>query len=122
MNSNPTDCCKAPIAVSKCGCGPATSPESKVVALPPIDKRGDTLCRLSNRFRMRYSIPPGIYTIGNPSDVSPVLVTANYRLTCDHLRKELEGKSMSGFWCSIQRDQCLVRGRQRHLWDTGAYQ
>jgi acetyl-CoA decarbonylase/synthase complex subunit gamma len=92
MNSNPTDCCKAPIAVSKCGCGPATSPESKVVALPPIDKRGDTLCRLSNRFRMRYSIPPGIYTIGNPSDVSPVLVTANYRLTCDHLRKAM-GKS-----------------------------
>jgi len=36
-----------------------------------------------------YGIAPGIYCTGSPSEDSPVLVTANYKLTFDALRMEL---------------------------------
>lgn len=39
--------------------------------------------------RMNYKINPGIYAAGAPGKDSPVLVTANYKLTFDLLRKEL---------------------------------
>jgi hypothetical protein len=39
--------------------------------------------------RDNYSIAPGIYAIGNPGNDSHVLVTANYKLSFDHLRKAL---------------------------------
>ncbi len=41
--------------------------------------------------RMRYRIAPGLYAVGNPDAGSPVLVTANYKLTFDALRRELPG-------------------------------
>ena len=41
--------------------------------------------------RMRYSVSPGLYAVGSPSADSPVLVTANYKLTLDAVRKELTG-------------------------------
>jgi hypothetical protein len=41
--------------------------------------------------RMEYRINPGIYAAGKPDASSPVLVTANYKLTFDSLRKHLEG-------------------------------
>lgn len=39
--------------------------------------------------RMRYRVPPGLYAVGSPNDESPVLVTANYKLTFDKLRSQL---------------------------------
>ncbi|MGI6154244.1 MAG: mercury methylation corrinoid protein HgcA [Christensenellaceae bacterium] len=41
--------------------------------------------------RMNYKINPGLYAIGKPDHTSPVLVSANYKLTFDALRKELSG-------------------------------
>ncbi len=41
--------------------------------------------------RMHYAIQPGLYAVGDPDPSSPVLVTANYKLTFDLLRKELSG-------------------------------
>jgi hypothetical protein len=41
--------------------------------------------------RMNYLVPPGLYRLGRPDENSPVLVTANYKLTIDSLRKELGG-------------------------------
>lgn len=41
--------------------------------------------------RMDYKVNPGIYAIGTPDKDSNVLVTANYKLTFDTLRKELKG-------------------------------
>ncbi|MBA4367115.1 MAG: hypothetical protein C0403_05690 [Desulfobacterium sp.] len=41
--------------------------------------------------RNRYKISPGLYGIGNPTPDSPVLVTANYKLSFDTVRKELSG-------------------------------
>lgn len=40
--------------------------------------------------RMEYIINPGLYAVGKPDDSSPVLVTANYKLSFDSLRKHLE--------------------------------
>ena len=41
--------------------------------------------------RMGYRIDPGLYAVGSPDEGSPVLVSANYKLTFDCLRKELSG-------------------------------
>lgn len=38
---------------------------------------------------MSYTIDPGLYALGQPETHSPVLVTANYKLTFDHLREAL---------------------------------
>jgi len=43
--------------------------------------------------RDSYGIAPGIYCTGTPDADSPVLVTANYKLTFDALRKELASLS-----------------------------
>ncbi len=41
--------------------------------------------------RMDYKVKPGLYAIGNPASSSPVLVSANYKLSFDTLRRELGG-------------------------------
>lgn len=41
--------------------------------------------------RDNYRIEPGIYCVGEPDSSSPVLVTANYKMTFDSLRMELAG-------------------------------
>ncbi len=43
--------------------------------------------------RHRYTVSPGLYAIGNPDKDSEVLITANFKLTFDMLRKELDGVS-----------------------------
>jgi hypothetical protein len=41
--------------------------------------------------RMAYRVLPGLYALGSPNEGSPVLVTANYKLTFDSLRSHLTG-------------------------------
>lgn len=41
--------------------------------------------------RMRYTISPGLYAVGSPDEMSPVLVSANYKMSFDRLRRELAG-------------------------------
>lgn len=41
--------------------------------------------------RDRYRVAPGLYGVGKPGPDSPVLVTANYKLSFDSLRQELDG-------------------------------
>jgi len=38
-----------------------------------------------------YRVAPGLYCVGSPGEESPVLVTANYKLSFDSLRQELVG-------------------------------
>jgi hypothetical protein len=40
--------------------------------------------------RMRYRVEPGLYAVGQPDPHSPVLVSANYKLSFDRLRRELD--------------------------------
>ncbi len=56
------------------------------------------LCDVFGRWKARwgigrknYSVDPGLVRIGSPGRLSPVLVTANYKMTFDLLRKELGG-------------------------------
>jgi acetyl-CoA decarbonylase/synthase complex subunit gamma len=44
--------------------------------------------------RMRYLVPPGLYAIGEPSADAPVLVTANYKMSYDLVRRALAGRSV----------------------------
>lgn len=48
--------------------------------------------------RENYGLAPGLYGVGKPDADSPVLVTANYKLTFDYLRKELCG---TGAWILV---------------------
>ncbi|MBU1917793.1 hypothetical protein KKF63_06710 [bacterium] len=41
--------------------------------------------------RYSYMVSPGLYAAGTPTPESPVLVTGNYKLSFDHLRKHLAG-------------------------------
>jgi hypothetical protein len=41
--------------------------------------------------RDNYRVNPGLYAVGSPDQVSDVLVTANYKLTFDNLRRNLAG-------------------------------
>jgi len=41
--------------------------------------------------RMEYKVNAGLYAVGKPDDKSPVLVSANYKLTFDTLRKNITG-------------------------------
>ncbi|MFT5700513.1 MAG: hypothetical protein ACI8ZB_003387 [Desulforhopalus sp.] len=44
-------------------------------------------------YRNNYKVTPGLYCTGEPDKNSPVLVTANYKLSFDALRKELGGQN-----------------------------
>ncbi|MEJ2698391.1 MAG: mercury methylation corrinoid protein HgcA, partial [Desulfuromonadales bacterium] len=39
--------------------------------------------------RSRFRVTPGLYAVGNPGPESPVLVSANYKMSFDALRREL---------------------------------
>ncbi|MBM4370330.1 MAG: acetyl-CoA synthase subunit gamma [Deltaproteobacteria bacterium] len=41
--------------------------------------------------RADYTVPPGLYAIGTPTAESVVLVSANYKMSFDWLRRELKG-------------------------------
>jgi len=48
--------------------------------------------------RMNYTVPPGLYALGTPDTASEVLVTANFKLTFDTVRKALPGEH---FWILV---------------------
>jgi acetyl-CoA decarbonylase/synthase complex subunit gamma len=41
--------------------------------------------------RMNYRVRPGLYAVGRPTRESPVLVSANFKLSVDHLRTAVRG-------------------------------
>jgi acetyl-CoA decarbonylase/synthase complex subunit gamma len=75
-----------------CCCGSPPRPKQITGILSAADKFGAVMCRISNRFRMRYRIDPGLYALGNPGDSDPVMISANYRLSFNHLRSALAGR------------------------------
>ncbi len=44
--------------------------------------------------RMDYTVDPGLYALGRPDEKSPVLVTANYKMSFDKLRGALPGRNV----------------------------
>lgn len=47
-------------------------------------------CRISS-YRDRYTVAPGLYASGRPGATAEVFVTANYKMSFDHLRRALDG-------------------------------
>jgi len=43
--------------------------------------------------RMHYTVDPGLYALGEPDERSPVLVTANYKMSFDRLRGALSDRN-----------------------------
>jgi hypothetical protein len=76
------------------------------------DRVGTIRARLGIR-RARYKVAPGLYCVGEPDAQAPVLVTANYKLTIDELRKNLKDISAwilvldtrgINVWCAAGKD------------------
>ena len=44
--------------------------------------------------RMDYIVPSGLYAVGHPSATDPVLVTANYKMSYDLVRRSLFGRNV----------------------------
>jgi hypothetical protein len=68
------------------------TPIGPVPKIKTLLERTDILGSLTARLninRNRYKIAPGLYCVGNPGQDSAVLVTANYKLSFDMLRREL---------------------------------
>ncbi len=74
--------------------GTIMTPAGAVFRVSSDWSRTDTWGMIRSRtsaFRMRYSVSPGLYAVGDPSQESDVFVTANYKLSFDLLRRELKG-------------------------------
>ena len=55
------------------------------------DKLGSWKARWGIK-RMGFIVTPGLYAVGNPTSESYVFVTANYKMSFDHLRSQLGGR------------------------------
>ncbi len=58
--------------------------------LSRLDKWETVKARMSS-FRMSFTVTPGIYAAGKPDENSDVIVTANYKMSFDAVRSELNG-------------------------------
>jgi len=105
-----TSCCASSVSTTCCSPKQQVNPQlditgdyivgwtdTKIGKIPTVstrlskaDKWGSLKVRL-NIDRMNYKVQPGLYAVGNPDADSPVLVSANYKLSFDTLRKELSG-------------------------------
>lgn len=73
-----------------CTAGVTNAPKAVSTTLTLGDRLGAWKVRWGIG-RMHYTVNPGLYAAGKPNATSPVLVSANYKLTFDALRKELSG-------------------------------
>lgn len=59
--------------------------------LLPSDRMGSWKARWGIG-RMSYLVPPGLYALGSPGPEAPVVVTANYKMSYDCVRRALAGR------------------------------
>jgi len=74
--------------------GQVTTSTGAVPQISTIWSNRDVLDTIKVRWsvgRMNYKVEPGIYAVGTPDENSNVFVTANFKLSFDHLRRALEG-------------------------------
>ena len=73
------------------------TPAGRVPAISPATGFGDRLGACKVRWgigRTNYMVPPGLYAIGRPTPDSPVLVTANYKMSYDIIRRTMAGRDI----------------------------
>ncbi len=83
--------------------------------------------------RYPYTVAPGLYGVGSPDTNSEVMVTANFKLSFDHLRKHLDDinawtgylyLTSKGFlkkrpWEKCRSGRCAIRCRVAQRSRTG---
>ena len=78
--------------------------------------------------RTTYLIPPGLYAIGRPDSESPVVVTANYKMSYDLVRNSLAGRDVwlliletfgINVWCAAGKGTFGTNELVRRLQLTG---
>ena len=77
--------------------GAIDTPSGQVPVVPVALTRADRVGGYKVRWgigRYTYTVDPGLYALGAPDDRSPVLVSANYKLSFDALRRELAGRDV----------------------------
>lgn len=98
------------------------------------DRLGTLRVRM-NISRNDYTVAPGLYALGNPDPHAPILVTANFKLTFDQIRQELQGIDAYllvldtrgiNVWCAAGKgtfgtDELVNRVRQAGLADLVAH-
>jgi hypothetical protein len=101
-------------APATCGCGAEAPPKTYRYGPAPyvdgaVESRGGPVRHVGTRLtprdrhgarrmrwgvgRDRYRVEPGLYAVGSPGADSPVLVSANYKLSFDTLRAAVDGLS-----------------------------
>lgn len=97
-------------------------------SLSPVDTMGALRVRLGIG-RSDYRVRPGLYAVGEPDDLSDVIVTSNYKLTFDTVRRHLAGRSLwilvldtrgVNVWCAAGKgtfgtDELVRRVQDVHL-------
>ena len=81
-----------PFVVSSVSTPAGTVPQVSA-ELTPADFWGTIKVRWGVR-RMNYKVDPGLYALGCPDEKSPVLISANYKLSFDTLRSALKGRHL----------------------------
>jgi hypothetical protein len=98
------------VPVDECGCQTASDgpvPTSKRYIIGSIQARAGEIPQISTQLdwkdylaafrvrwgirRDRYRVAPGLYAVGTPNERSDVFVSANYKLSFDLVRKNLNG-------------------------------
>lgn len=72
-------------------CNPPMSEITNTTSTLTINDRFDHFLARLGVNRMEHIVKPGLYKLGNPTEDSPVFVSANYTLSFDALRSALEG-------------------------------
>ena len=75
--------------------GSVQTPVSKIPKVSSLLTWADHMGTYKARWgigRMNYRVDPGLYALRNPDEHSPVLVTANYKMSFDRLREALPGR------------------------------
>ncbi|MFH2007069.1 MAG: mercury methylation corrinoid protein HgcA [bacterium] len=108
--------------------------EGPVPAVPVVSTtwtRADRLGAVAVRWgigRYEYLVEPGLYAIGAPDASAPVLVSANYKLSFDVLRRELEGQDVFvlvletlgiNVWCAAGKGTFGTGELCRRIGNTG---
>lgn len=100
---------------------------SVTARLTPADRWGGVKARWGFG-RMKYLVEPGIYALGNPDEHSIVLVSANYKLSFDALRRELPGRDAwilvldtrgINVWCAAGKGTFGTAELVRRIGETG---
>ncbi len=73
------------------------TPAGRVPRISSELRIGDRLGACKARWgigRMEFIVPPGLYAVGHPTAADPVLVTANYKMSYDIVRRTMAGRNV----------------------------